>query len=229
MMLQQLTPLTDEQVVARVLDGDVAVFELLMRRHNQRLFRVARAVLRNDAEAEDVVQETYLRAYANLQQFEGRSSVATWLSRIAFHEALRVRRRRLRARVTEGLDPDSSVVVDASSHVEDRLIGDEVRKVLAAAIDALPAGLRAVVMMRLVEGLSTRETADSLHLSETNVKVSLHRARRLLSESIKQPLNSDFHRAFTFGEKRCDRIVAAVFQQITHAPPAVGKLQGPPQ
>jgi RNA polymerase sigma-70 factor (ECF subfamily) len=214
-MLQQLTPLSDEQVVARVLDGDVAVFELLMRRHNQRLFRVARAVLRNDAEAEDVVQETYLRAYAHLAQFEGRSSVATWLSRIAFHESLRRRRQRRRSRVAADVDVNAAAITDMESHVDDELVRADVRKTLGESIDALPDALRAVVMLRLVEGLSTRETADSLHISEANVKVSLHRAKRMLSDSILHRAGPDFRHAFTFGEKRCDRIVAAVFARIT--------------
>jgi len=104
--LEQMAPLSDEALINRILAGDAAVFELLMRRHNQRLFRVARAIVRNNAEAEDVVQETYLRAYAHLDRFEGRASVATWLSRIAFHEALRCRRRQRRSRVTEEVDPD---------------------------------------------------------------------------------------------------------------------------
>jgi RNA polymerase sigma-70 factor (ECF subfamily) len=215
MMLQQLTPLSDEQVIARVLGGDVAVFELLMRRHNQRLFRVARAVLRNDAEAEDVVQETYLRAYAHLAQFEGRSSVATWLSRIAFHESLRRRRAQRRSRINESADPNTCEASEVSP--QDPLIREEMRKTLAEAIDSLSPGLRAVVMLRLVEGLSTRDTADSLHLSEANVKVSLHRARQQLSESLLKRTECDIRHTFTFGEKRCDRIVNSVFARLTGA------------
>jgi RNA polymerase sigma-70 factor (ECF subfamily) len=219
LMIEQLTPLSDEEVVRRVLDGDVAVFELIMRRHNQRLFRVARAVLRNDDEAEDVVQETYLRAYAHLAQFEGRSSVATWLSRIAFHEALRRRRNRQRQHIAEGLDPDRTTAVASEAPVDEALVRTELRTALASAIDSLPDGLRAVVMLRLVEGLDTRETAESLHLSESNVKVSLHRARRLLSDSLLDRSHPDLRRTFTFGDQRCDRIVAAVFKRLMIAGP----------
>jgi len=162
------------------------------------------------------VQETYLRAYAHLAQFEGRSTIATWLSRIAFHEALRRRRERRRSRIAESVDPDSSAA-DCKAPVDEALVRNEMRTALAKAIDGLPDGLRAVVMLRLVEGLDTRETAESLHLSESNVKVSLHRARRMLSDSLLDRSSSDLRRAFTFGEKRCDRIVAAVFKRIALA------------
>lgn len=211
-VLQQLTPLSDEQLIARILEGDVWVFELLMRRHNQRLFRVARSVMRDNNDAEDVVQETYLRAYTHLAQFERRSSVATWLTRIAFHEALRLRRRR--ARVTVGLGPDSWDVPDPSPPADDPIVRGELRATLTTAMDALPAGLRAVVMLRLVEGLSTRDTAESLRLSEANVKVSLHRARRLLLEALEERALPELRHQFAFDGARCDRIVADVFRRL---------------
>jgi RNA polymerase sigma-70 factor (ECF subfamily) len=141
--------------------------------------------------------------------------VATWLSRIAFHESLRVRRQRRRVHIAPDLDPNTCLATDAGTDIDAPLIRAEMSKTLGEAIDSLPAGLRAIVMLRLVEGLSTRETADSLHLSESNVKVSLHRARRMLSESLLQRAGADFRRAFTFGAARCDRIVAAVFQRLS--------------
>lgn len=218
--LERLAPLSDDELVQRIVAGDSAVFELLMRRHNQRLFRVARSVVRNDDEAEEIVQETYLRAYAHLGAFEGRSSVATWLTRIAFHEALR-RRRRLRRRQsaeTEGLDMDAlpNRGGDADGP-PDPVAQAELRSTLAAAMDALPTALRAIAMLRLVEGLSTRETAQSLRLSESGVKVGLHRARKQLCDAIRrQPLPA-LHEEFTFGSERCDRIVAAVFRRLSCA------------
>lgn len=205
-----LSPPTDEEVVARVLAGDRMLFELLMRRHNQRLFRIARAIVRDDAEAEDIVQEAYVRAYAALAKFEGRASVATWLSRIALHEALR-RRRRLRRQVTAGPMNEAPDPVEEPSAGSARA---EARALLGEAIDALPARLRAVVMLRLVEGLAVRETAECLHMSEANVKVSLHRARRMLAETIERRVAPEWRRQFSFDGARCDRIVANVLARL---------------
>ncbi len=207
--LELLAPLSDEDVVARVLGGDTPVFELLMRRHNQRLFRLARAVVRDSHEAEDIVQEAYVRAYAHLGRFEGRSSVATWLSRITLHEALRRRRRRGLARVARGVDPESLHAPVTPSEAP-----AELGAALAGAIDALPVGLRAVVMLRLVEGLDTRETAACLRLTEANVKVRLHRARRLLHGTVRGWSIPEARREFAFDGERCDRIVAAVFRRL---------------
>ncbi len=212
--LELMAPLTDAELVERIIGGDSGVFELLMRRHNQRLFRLARSVVRNSDEAEEIVQETYLRAYANLARFEGRSSVVTWLSRIAFHQALRPQRRKRQSRVTDGLDLDALQMSDTSPSENDSIARDELRTSLAAAMDSLPTSLRAIVMLRLVEGLSTRETAQSLRLSESNVKVGLHRGRRLLSETIERNAMPKLREAFSFGEARCDRVVAAVFRRI---------------
>jgi RNA polymerase sigma-70 factor (ECF subfamily) len=213
--LQQMAPLSDEALVERIVGGgDAAVFELLMRRHNQRLFRIARAVVRDDDEAEDVVQETYVRAYTHLDRFEGRSSVATWLSRIAFHEALRRRRRQRRSRALGELDPQSPQAADAAHPPDDPMSRAETRATLTAALDALPTGLRAIVMLRLVEGLSTRETAECLRLSESNVKVSLHRARQLLIKAMERDALAEFRTQFAFDGERCDRIVAGVFDRL---------------
>jgi len=216
--LQLMAPLTDEELVRRILDGDAAVFELLMRRHNQRLYRLARAVVRNDDEAEEVVQETYLRAFANLARFEGRSSVATWLSRIAFHEALRRKRLRRRSPTVSGLDLDGLQMSDSTPADPDPIVRAELRGSLAAALDALPTAMRAIVMLRLVEGLSTRETAASLRLSESAVKVGLHRARRMLCETIQRQAIPELREMFAFKEERCDRIVAGVFERLTRPP-----------
>ncbi len=157
--LQKLAPLTDEEVVARVVEGDTGAFELLMRRHNQRLFRFARSIVGSDAQAEDVVQEAYVRTYAALGRFEGRASLITWLSRIVFHEALRARRSQQRNGSVGGTDLERlsalQPVRSNSGDMEQR----ETRRALVSALDALPASHRAVVMLRLVEELSTREIA----------------------------------------------------------------------
>lgn len=212
-VLQLLEPLTDQELVRRVVDGDTPVFELLVRRHNQRLFRLARSVLRRDGDAEEVVQETWLRAFVNLPRFEGRSSVVTWLSRIAYHEALRRRRLDLRLRPAEGVDLDA---IPAGLPAADAFPPgpEDLRSALARAVDSLPDGMRSLVMLRLVEGLSTRETARSLRLSESNVKVGLHRARALLRVALDGRAESGFRTAFAFASHRCDRIVASVFQRL---------------
>jgi RNA polymerase sigma-70 factor (ECF subfamily) len=201
--LAPMVMLTDEQVVQRVLGGDTAVFELLMRRHNRRLFRIVVSVVRNRDEAEDVVQEAYVRAYQHLARFEGRASVATWLSRIAFHEALKRRRHRTRAIGGGEVAPADSPTASP-----------EARSMLTAAMDQLSDALRSVVMLRLVEGLDTRETAQSLRMSESNVKVSLHRARKLLLEHIEEQAIPELRDEFAFDGERCDRVVDAVFRRI---------------
>jgi RNA polymerase sigma-70 factor, ECF subfamily len=210
--LLELAPLSDEEVVARVLAGDAAVFELLMRRHNQRLFRVARSVVGDDGEAEDVVQETYVRAYTHLARFEGRSSVATWLTRIALHESLRRRRRGRRARALGSVvvGPDEPVAAEADGPVA----RTETRTMLTEALDALPVTLRAVVVLRLVQGLSTRETAACLRMSEANVKVSLHRGRRMLLEAVQRRVLPELRGQYEFGAERCDRVVEEVFRRV---------------
>lgn len=206
--------LSDEEIVARIVLGDGALLELLMRRHNQRLYRVARSVVRNEHEAEDIVQEAYVRAFTNLHRFEGRSSVATWLTRIAFHEALR-RRRRHKAR--QGTLDQLDHAADAASGITPLESAAETRAMLTKAVDSLPAGLRAVVMLRLVQGLGTRETAACLRLSEANVKVSLHRARRLLFDHLTSRPPGGMAEQFAFKADRCDRIVAGVLRRLATA------------
>jgi RNA polymerase sigma-70 factor (ECF subfamily) len=214
-------PCPDAALVPRILAGDAAAFELLMRRHNQRLFRIARSVVRDDGEAEDVVQEAYVRAHANLGRFQGRSSVATWLSRITFHEALRRRRRLNRAREIESAYAEAHADLDVTaSDVGAALAQTELRALLAAAIDALPTAARAVVTLRLVEGLSTRETAATQRMTEANVKVVLFRARRALFESLHRAAIPELRGTFAFAHVRCDRIVARTFERLGLAPPA---------
>jgi RNA polymerase sigma-70 factor (ECF subfamily) len=208
--LQAMAPLSDEELVALILDGDRAAFELLMRRHNQRLFRVARAIVPSSTDAEDIVQETYLRAFAHLARFEGRSSVATWLSRIALHEALRWRRRQRR----RGAGSLVAERVEGNQTGADPVEREEMRTTLSAALDSLPAAMRAVVMLRLVEGLSTRETAACLRLTESNVKVTLLRARRLLAQRLEDEAVQHLRSHFAFAQERCDRIVAGVFARL---------------
>jgi len=215
--------LSDQEVVRRVLEGETALFELIMRRYNQRLYRVARAILRDDAEAEDVMQEAYVRAYEHLGQFAGRSQFATWLTRIAIHEALARLQRRKRtdqlganARGEIGIDREVDVAASALNP-EEQLSVSELGRALENAILSIPEQYRLVLMLRDVEQLSTTETAATLELSEENVKVRLHRARAMVRKSLFAQAGTEAPRAFGFMGERCDRVVAQVMAKISAA------------
>jgi len=202
----------DRELIARARAGDAASFERLMRRYNQRVFRAARSVLRNDAEAEDVAQETFVRAYRHLADFEERSSLATWLSRIAVHEAFaRVRRSRLLDSLS---DEESSLEEASAKGPEEQVSSRELRSVLVSAIDSLPAGLRTVFVLREVDGLSTLETCEILELTPEAVRVRLHRARTALRRSVEKELGAEVRSLFAFSGSRCDRMVARVFRRL---------------
>ena len=207
----QLTAATDEDIVARVLGGETALFELLMRRHNQRLYRVARGIVGDDAEAEDVTQEAYVRAFQHLGQFAGRAKFSTWLTRIAVHEASARRRRRGRQ-----IDVQESMPALASPAAgpEQRAADQELGRAIEAAMDALPAVYGAVFMLREVEGLSTAETAACLEINEETVKTRLHRARALLRNHITARVGAAARESFQFAGAGCDRTVAAVMARI---------------
>jgi RNA polymerase sigma-70 factor (ECF subfamily) len=206
---------TDEQVIERVLAGETALYEIIMRRYNQRLYRVVRAILRDDNEAEDVIQDAYVRAYQSLAQFENRSAFSTWLIRIAMHEALARVRRRNRFSVLD--EEDDSVEGRAPSREPDpeqTLSQSELRRVLEDSILQLPARYRTVVMLRDIEEMSTAETAAALGISEQNVKVRLHRAHVLARKMLLSRVGSCAKSAFPFMNARCDRVVAGVFARL---------------
>lgn len=213
-----LEVMPDEEVVRRVLDGETPLFELIMRRYNQRLYRVARAILRDDAEAEDVMQDAYVRAYTHLAQFGGRSQFATWLTRIAIHEALaRVQRRKKTDQLgaNEWNDGEGEMNIPATTlNPEEQLSASELGRALESAILSIPEQYRLVLMMRDVEQLSTTETASALDLSEENVKVRLHRARAMVRKNLFAQAGSEAPRAFGFMGERCDRVVARVMERI---------------
>jgi RNA polymerase sigma-70 factor (ECF subfamily) len=206
--------LTDEEVVDRVRSGELALFEVLMRRHNQRLFRAVRSILRDDSDVEDVLQDTYLAAYRSLAGFERRAAFSTWLTRIAMNRALDRRRHRARLVPLDPLGPEIAAP-DEGQRREDpehQSARRELARVLEGEIDALPDVFRGVYVLRDVEGLNTEETAESLALAPNTVKTRLHRARALLRErlSCKLELDGAAREAFPFGAWRCDRLVAAV-------------------
>ena len=202
--------LSDAEIVRRILAGETSLFELIMRRYNQRVYRAVRAIVRDEAEAEDVMQQAYVNAYSHLAQFAERSAFSTWLTRIAINEALaRIRPRGLH------VVPDDDVpeMESPSPNPEEAAMTSEIKEVLESEISGLPDSYRSVFMLREVEGLSTIETAECLNLSEDVVKTRLHRARMMLREKIYK--RASFGGTFTFGHSRCDRIVASVMAIIT--------------
>lgn len=209
---------TDLEVIERVKAGDTALYEIIMRRYNQRLYRVTRAILRDDAEAEDVVQDAYVRVYQHLDQFAGPGQFSTWLTRIAVHEALR--RLRLRGRNDQlgdsQYDEESPTsIVETSPGPELRASIAELGQILEEAILGLPDEYRTVIMLRDIEEMTTSETAAVLDLTEQNVKVRLHRGHAMMRESLFARVGEHARNAFPFMGVRCDRVVLGVFARLS--------------
>ena len=221
-LLGSLSSLTDEAVVARVLDGETALFEVLMRRHNQRVYRAARAILRDESEAEDVMQQAYVNAYTHLRQFDGRAQFATWLTRIAVHEALARARRRGRSQPLDDSFVETFMPIQPSPDPERQAFARELGALIESAVDRLADGYREVFMLRQVEGLNTSETAQVLNVSEDVVKTRLVRARAALQRDLLDQAGTATSTAFTFGLIRCDRVVASVMARIGDAGPRQG-------
>ena len=210
--------LSDEEVVRRIIEGERALFEILMRRYNQRLFRVTRSIVANDLEAEDIIQDAYVRAYEHLNQFEGRARFSTWLTKIAIYEAY-ARVRRVDHQKVDSISMLEVRGMDMKANgrdPEEQIYNAELKTVLEKAFDALPDDYRSVFMLREFEGLSTAETAECLELSEENVKTRLHRARALLQRELYSLVGANANMAFQFLGPRCDRIVARVLERILH-------------
>jgi RNA polymerase sigma-70 factor (ECF subfamily) len=209
--------LRDEEVVARVLAGETALFEILMRRYNQRLYRVSRAILREDGEAEDVMQDAYVRAYEHLDQFAGKAAFSTWLTRIAIHEALARKRRRGRMEELDAL-PDHgdamSILKSSAPTPETGTAQAEARQLLQQAIERLPEAYRSVVVLREVEEMSVAETAESLGVTDAVVKTRLHRAHAMLRKELYARAKGRASDLYQFHAVRCDRVVKAVFERI---------------
>jgi RNA polymerase sigma-70 factor (ECF subfamily) len=212
------------ELMAMVARGNQQAFELLMRRHNQVLYRTARSIVKDEAEAEDIVQEAYLLAYRNAARFRGEASVATWLTRIVVNEATgRLRKQRRRADIIElvpgiaeggGEDVMDEMNGAAPEAPDDAALRMEARKLLEARIDALPDKLRTVFMLRAVEDMSVEETATVLGIPEATVRSQFFRARGQLREALARDFDSATLSAFSFDGARCDRIVAAVFERL---------------
>jgi RNA polymerase sigma-70 factor, ECF subfamily len=216
---QPIESASDEQIVDRVLQGDTLLFEVLMRRHNQRIYRAIRSIVRDDSECEEIMQETYVRAFEHLAQFEGRAMFSTWLTRIAVNEAIK------RSIALGKLDPidledsygENQVMLARNANLptpESHAAGTELASLLEESILALPVAYRTVLVLRDVEEMSTAETAQILALSDANVKVRLHRAHEMLRSELMQRAGASSTGALLFHATRCDRVVHAVFERL---------------
>ena len=218
LLAQASDELTDELIVDRIRSGDVALYEILMRRHNQRLYRTIRAILRDDRDVEDVMQLAYIDAYKHLDQFRGTAKFATWLTRIAVNRAIRSGQgaRRGLELVPPAADPERAIALAAAPAIdpEHAMYGHELKRVLESLIEQLPETFRIVFVMREVEGLSTLETAACLDVNEDTVKTRLHRAKRLLRDQLDRQLGPAAGSVYQFHLSRCDRVVAGVMDAI---------------
>jgi RNA polymerase sigma-70 factor (ECF subfamily) len=218
--------LPDGLLARRVADGEETALRELLRRHNQRLFRTARAILRDDAEAEDAVQEAYLKAIRAIGNFRGDAKPSTWLTRIAANEALERLRRRPKAEVLP-LEPDIEPMphddVVPPETPEASAMRAETRRIVERRIDALPEAFRTVFVLRVVEEMTVEETAAALAIPEATVRTRLFRARSLLRESLAREVDLAIDDAFGFAGERCERITAAVvsaWRASLHSPDA---------
>lgn len=211
--------LTDEEVVDRVRRGDTPLFEVLMRRHNQRLFRTARAILKDDTEVEDVMQEAYVLAFGHLADFEGRARFSTWLTRIAVREAIARLRKRQRVSHLEDSYGDEidggEMAMSRGAQDPETIAGDrELARAIEAAIDELPTNFRAVFVLRAVEEMSGADVAEALGIPEETVKTRMHRARAAIRQRLSARTDALTPTVYQFHLTRCDRVVSAVLKRI---------------
>lgn len=212
--------LGDAELLQRIREGDARAAETLMRRHNRTLYRTARAILRDDAEAEDAVQDAYLQAFRHIGGFRGESSVSTWLVRIAANEALMRRRRNLRQAQVIPIDMQAGdsameqIADDNAAGPERKACNAELRRLLESRIDALPDLYREVFMLRAVEELTVGETSAALDLPAATVRTRFFRARALLRGSLERELDQGLADVFAFAGERCDRIVTHVLSRL---------------
>lgn len=218
--LQRPDGAAEAELIARATHGDGAAFGAIMRRHNQLLFRTARSIIRNDADAEDVVQESYLRAWRALGTYRAECKLSTWLVRIATNEALgRLRRKSAQviplevAMMSSEPETQAALTDEPERGPEQAAQRSQMRKLIEARIDRLPEVFRTAFMLRAIEEMSVEEVAQALEIPEATVRSRFFRARSLLRESMAQEMDSAFGEVFSFDGVRCDRIVSAVLSR----------------
>jgi RNA polymerase sigma-70 factor (ECF subfamily) len=216
----EIAGLSEAELIQRARSRDEAAVRAIMQANNRKLYRLARGILRNDSEAEDVVQETYVRAFTRLDEFRAESNLSTWLSRIAINEALgRLRRTRPDvdlAGVPEGTLEAQIIQFPLSSAAdpERTMAQREIQKVVEHAVDELPAAFRLVFITRVIEGMSVEETAQILNLKPETVKTRLHRARTMLRDNVERKIGPVVMEAFPFAGRRCERLTEAVLKRL---------------
>jgi RNA polymerase sigma-70 factor, ECF subfamily len=200
---------------------DYQAFEAVMRRHNGRLFRVARAILKNDADAEDALQDAYLDAYRHLDEFRAEAELSTWLTRIVVNQSLMRLRRQKRDGAVVPFDPGGAAAPpevevrdDKTESPSTAVLRTEMRRILERRIDELPVAYRAVFVMREIEDMSVEETAQCLDIPSSTVRTRLFRARALLRASLSRDVDMATGDVFAFAGARCDRIVARVLARL---------------
>ena len=208
--------MSDTEVIRRILSGEKELFEILMRRYNQTLYRVIRSYMTVESDVEDAMQEAYLKAYEKLDQFRGNAAFSTWLVRIGMNEALqRIRKNKRIFFIDEQAEASGRIIQlpdNGQMNPEKNVIKHETRLMVEKSIDQLSEKYRVIFMLHQVEGMSNTEIAAALDLTESNVKVRLHRAKKMLKEELfKQSVDVS---AFEFGNSRCDRIVQFVMDRI---------------
>jgi RNA polymerase sigma-70 factor (ECF subfamily) len=209
-------------LIARAIENDAAAVRLIMQRNNRRLYRIARSVVRDDNEAEDVVQEAYGRAFTHLREFRGASRLGTWLARIVLNEALgRIRRQRdtvdwasIENRQIEPAQIIPFPIAAAQPDPERTMAQREIQMLLEQAIDGLPDAFRLVLVARAIEGMSIEDTAELLAIRPETVKTRLHRARTLLRAKLEHDLGPSLTETFPFEGERCERITASVLERL---------------
>jgi RNA polymerase sigma-70 factor, ECF subfamily len=229
------TSADDPELVRRIAKHDEAAFETVMRRHNGALYRLARAILKNTADAEDVLQESYLSAYCHIADFRAEAKLSTWLTRIVVNQALARRRSRRRSRIVvpfsqlhadERIYPEPVGADDSAESPEQSTSRAEISSLLERKIEGLPLAFRTVFMLREVDELSSAETAECLSITEATVRSRLFRARGLLRESLARELDMATGDVFHFGGEHCDRIVAGVLARLRGAAKPGGQASG---
>jgi len=206
--------LSDEAIVSRILGGETPLFEVLMRRHNERLYRAARAILRDEHEAEDVMQEAYVSAFTHLGDFSGRAQFSTWLTRIAVHEALGRLRKQKRLEPLDETESEDRGMISPATSPEHDASDAELRVLLEEAVDGLPETFRTTFVLRSIEQLSVAETAEVLGIPEETVKTRHHRARERLQNALTERVGSALPELFGFHRPRCDRVVGNVLNRL---------------
>lgn len=222
-VMSEQQAMTDPELAQRIAGGDDHAFTLLMRRHNQKMYRTARSILGDDAEAEDAVQAAYLLAYRAMATFRGDAKLSTWLVRIVVNEAVARRRKRSHSAKVIHLSGDGGYDeaiaeerMDESTfpQPEQAALRAEARRLLERRIDALPEAFRTVFMLRAVEEMSVEEAATILGISQVTVRTRYFRAKSLLREALAREIDFAFEEAFAFAGERCNRIVASVWAQL---------------